>query len=117
MPPTDAPAPPPAPRQRPAPSTGSVALDRALANAPVLRELGARLGQSSACLELVRPLLPAGLRSLVRAGPIGDGEWCLLVPGPAAAAKIRQMLPTLVDHLTAAGQPVRSIRLSVPRQR
>ena len=117
MPPIDAPAPPPGPQPRPAPACGARALGEALADAPVLRELGTRIAQSSACLDLVRPLLPASLRPLVRAGPIGDGVWCLLVPGPAAAAKIRQLLPALLERLAAAGQPVQTIRLSVPRRR
>lgn len=83
----------------------------------MLRELGARIDQSAACLERVRPLLPAQLQPLVRAGPIEDGVWCLLVPGPAAAAKIRQLLPTLVQHLGTARLGVHTIRLSVPRGR
>ncbi|HMN19878.1 MAG TPA: DciA family protein [Ottowia sp.] len=112
MPPIRAPS--PRPEHRPA---SAVPLGQALAQAPVLRELGARISQSADCLEQVRPLLPASLRTLVRPGPIEDGVWCLLVPGPAAAAKIRQLLPALVQQLAAAGLGVHTIRLSVPRNR
>lgn len=92
-------------------------LDEALAAAPALRQLSERLGQSSACLDVVRPLLPEGLRSLVQAGPIEDGVWCLLVPTPAAAAKIRQLQPILLEHLQSARLPVRTIRLATRRNR
>lgn len=101
---------------RPA-SGAALRLDEALAAAPVLRRLGERMGQSSACLEAVRPLLPPGLRPAVQAGPIEDGVWCLIVPTPAAAGKIRQMLPLLLERLQSVPLPVCAIRLATRRER
>jgi hypothetical protein len=43
-----------------------------------------------------------------------DGtSWCLLVDGPAAAAKVRQLLPAIQERLRAGGCDVQSIRLKI----
>jgi hypothetical protein len=58
-------------------------------------------------------LLPAALRTSVKAGPIEGESWCLLVTGNAAAAKVRQMLPALQAQLQAEGHGIQNIRLKV----
>lgn len=81
---------------------------------PTLAGLMARARQSQACLEAIAPLLPEPLRAAVQAGPVDDqGEWCLLVRSSAAAAKLRQMLPTLQAHLRTQGSGVRGIRIKI----
>ena len=87
----------------------ATALDGAAGLAP-LRE---RLAESSARLEIIRPLLPPALRASVVAGPIDASQWCLLVPNSAAAAKLRQLLPALRLALEAHGRPVAGIRIRV----
>jgi hypothetical protein len=68
---------------------------------------------SSERLKAIEPLLPAGLRDTVRAGPIEGATWCLLVKSNSAAAKLRQILPALQAHLRIKGWEVNSIRLKV----
>ncbi len=58
-------------------------------------------------------LIPGALRSAVQAGPIDGPDWCLLVDGNAAAAKLRQLLPALQNHLRGRGWEINSIRLKV----
>ena len=82
-------------------------------NAPTLAHL-AKLGrESSDRLKAIEPLIPEALRSAVKAGPIDEKNWCLLVNNNAAAAKIRQLLPALEGRLLAEGWKVNSIRLKI----
>ncbi len=80
---------------------------------PQLASLAARARESSERLAAVRALLPGGMASQVEAGPIEGQDWCLLVRSNAAAAKLRQMLPLLQQHLGRRGLPVAAIRLKV----
>ncbi|MFP5467697.1 MAG: DciA family protein [Gammaproteobacteria bacterium] len=88
-------------------------LKQAADEAPSLAALQERIRASAACLEAVRPLIPSPLRGLVQSGPLQDGEWCLLVKSPAAATKIRQLLPTMVRELTRKGHEVTGIRVKI----
>ena len=58
-------------------------------------------------------MLPAPLRASVQAGPIEDGNWCLLVSSNAVAAKLRQLVPALQAHLAQKSLGVTSIRIKV----
>lgn len=91
----------------------TLSLQRALEQAPTLAALKVRIEASQRCLELVRPLMAPGWRPLVKAGPLQDDEWCLLVENVAVLSKLRQLLPTMVQALHQNGMPVREIRLKV----
>lgn len=91
----------------------SVTFQQAADEAPVLAQLSALARDSSARLRAIEPLIPAALRSSVRAGPIDETRWCLLVQGNAAAAKVRQLLPALEAQLRSKGWEVSAIRLKV----
>jgi len=91
----------------------AVTLADAAAQAPVLGDLLSQARESSQRLEWIRPLIPAGLRAAVHAGPVDGTEWCLVVDGPAAAAKLRQLLPMLLDALRTRGREITAIRLRV----
>ena len=69
-----------------------------------LTELAA---DSVARLQSIQSLLPAPLRTAVKAGPIDGGTWCLLLDNTATAAKMRQLLPVLLAHLRSPGLHVR----------
>lgn len=85
--------------------------------APSLAHL-ARLGrESNARLAAVLPLIPEALRAAVKAGPLDNESWCLLVNGNAAAAKIRQILPSILARLQSEGLMVKSIRLKILLQK
>ena len=91
----------------------AVSFSQAIDNSPSLAKLAEMARASSDMLKGVEKLLPAALRASVKAGPIEGESWCLLVTGNAAAAKVRQLLPTLQARLQADGHGVRSIRLKV----
>jgi hypothetical protein len=91
----------------------SLPLRDALQRSEPLGRLMQRLRASQACLDAVRSALPEGLRDQVRPGPLDEEGWSLLVPHGAAAAKVRQCLPTLLAALQAGGHGVSSIRVRI----
>jgi hypothetical protein len=95
----------------------AISLQDAVERAPALARLSRLAAESAARLRAVQPALPPALRELVRPGPIDETSWCLLVPHNAAAAKLRQLTPTLLQRLQAAGHPVDAIRVRVERAR
>lgn len=91
----------------------AIPLYQAAEESPALAHLADRVRASSSRLAAIRPLLPVPLRAAVQAGPIDEGQWCLLVSSNAVAAKLRQFLPTLQMHLEAKGLAVSGIRIKV----
>ena len=92
---------------------GAVSALQAAQSAPSLAHL-AKLGQESIDrLKAIEFLIPEGLRTAVKAGPIDEKNWCLLVSSNAAAAKIRQLVPRLEARLRDEGWKVTSIRLKI----
>ena len=96
-----------------APTRRFVPLLEACEEAPTLAKLAQLARESRERLEAVQFLIPAPLRSAVKAGPIDGTTWCLLVDNNAAAAKLRQVLPALTAALCSRGTQVNSIRLKV----
>ncbi|MEN9780852.1 MAG: hypothetical protein RL087_1588 [Pseudomonadota bacterium] len=92
-------------------------MDAAIAASPTLARLADQARASQALLQAVQPLLPTALRPAVQAGPLEGAEWCLLVSGNAAAAKIRQQLPDLVAALHRSGRTIDTIRVKVLQPR
>jgi hypothetical protein len=90
-----------------------VTLHQAAENSPTLARLTQLARESGERLKAVESLIPAPLRSSVRAGPIDETGWCLLVDNNAAAAKLRQVVPALLSCLRDRGWEVNSIRLKV----
>lgn len=88
-------------------------LEEAANESPALAKLLNLSRQSSDRLQAIRFLIPINLRQAITAGPIDGTTWCLMVDGNAAAAKLRQFIPTLLTHLQATGEEVTSIRLKV----
>ena len=86
---------------------------QAVGNSPTLARLSELVRDSNDRLKAIEPLLPGNLRSAVKAGPIDGDSWCLLVNGNAAAAKLRQLLPTLQAGLQRQGWRVSNIRLKI----
>lgn len=90
-----------------------VTLQQAAEDSPTLARLAQLARDSGERLEAVELLIPAPLRSAVRPGPIEGPTWCLLVDSNAAAAKLRQVVPALLNRLRDRGWQVTSIRLKV----
>lgn len=91
----------------------SVTFNQAIENSPSLARLAGMVRESSELLKSVELLLPAAMRASVKAGPIDGETWCLLISSNAAAAKLRQLLPTLQARLQANGHNITSIRLKL----
>lgn len=90
-----------------------LSLEQAVGEAPSLAALQERIRVSQQCLQLVRPLIPSTLRQHVKAGPVQDNEWCILVGSAAASTKLRQLLPSMLLVLTQSGAQVNAIRIKV----
>jgi len=100
----------------PAPSTRrALPLQEAIEQAPTLARLAAAASQSRARLQVVRNIAPPALAAGLQAGAWENGDWTLLAPGSAAAAKLRQLLPQITQALTRAGLPAQSVRVKVMR--
>ncbi|MBP6597837.1 MAG: hypothetical protein KA216_00100 [Giesbergeria sp.] len=91
----------------------AVTLEQASQETPILAKLVALTRDSSQRLEAIKTLIPLGLHTSIQAGPIDGDSWCLLVKNNAAAAKLRQLTPTLLAHLRAKGWEVNTLRLKV----
>ena len=91
----------------------AISLLQATQESAPLARLAELVQDSSARLQAIQPLLPAGLRASIKAGPIDAGSWCLLLDNTATAAKLRQLLPSLEAHLRSKGWEITSIRLKV----
>ena len=91
----------------------AIPVHQAAQESPTLARLVERVQASSRRLEAIRPVLPAPLRASVQAGPMEDGQWCLLVSSNAVAAKLRQLLPALQLQLASQGLDVKAIRIKV----
>lgn len=94
-----------------------ITLQQAAEDSPTLARLAQLARESGERLQAVDLLIPASLRSAVRPGPIEGPVWCLLVDSNAAAAKLRQVVPALVNRLRDRGWQVNSIRLKVQSTR
>lgn len=94
-----------------------VTVQQAAEGSPTLARLAELARESGERLRAIESLLPAGLRSAVKAGPIEGTGWCLLVEGNAAAAKLRQVLPALQAQLCGLGWEVTAIRIRVQTAR
>ncbi|MEI8324215.1 MAG: hypothetical protein WCH44_02445 [Betaproteobacteria bacterium] len=91
----------------------AVSLQQAAQESSSLLRLTELVRESNDRLRAIEPLIPQALRSAVKAGPVDGATWCLLVSSNAAAAKLRQLLPSLQSHLRSKGWNVNSIRLKV----
>ena len=85
----------------------------AIQNSSALSRLAAMVEDSNTRLKAIESLLPETLRPFVKAGPLDEGVWCLLVTGNAAAAKLRQLMPLIQSRLHDQGWKVTSIRLKL----
>ncbi len=90
-----------------------VSVQQATQQSPTLASLAARVLDMQQRLDAVQDIIPTELRSAVAAGPVDDESWCLLVQGNAAAAKMRQLAPSLLARLQSRGWATTGIRIKV----
>ncbi|MEO6363187.1 MAG: hypothetical protein ABIO71_08155 [Caldimonas sp.] len=101
------------PRRFTPPSAAPLAIGDALRASEPLGRLTERLRRSNAFFAAIRGLLPSTLAAHVAAGPADDEGWSLLCANAAVAAKLRQLVPHLEQHLRAAGHAVAAVRIKV----
>jgi hypothetical protein len=92
-----------------------MSLEHALDASQPLAQLKARWTESSARFEAIRPALPPDLQRCVEPGVLDATGWTLVVPHAAAAAKLRQWCPLLVQQLAERGWQSTPIRVRVQR--
>ena len=90
-----------------------VSVEQAAQDSPALGHLVTRVRETQSRWHAIEELISPELRVAVHAGPVADGTWCLLVQGSAAAAKLRQLAPTLLARLQREGWPDTAIRIKV----
>jgi len=95
----------------------SFTLEQAAQASPTLADLAARVRDSAARLQAIEDLVPPPLRASLAPGPAEGDEWCLLVQGNAAAAKVRQLTPMFLDRLRRRGWSVTTLRIKVRSRR
>ena len=106
-----------APARGPARPPLARSLSEALQAAPTVASVLAGHRDAQACYALIEPLLPSGLASQLRAGPLQEGTWTIFAAGNASAAKARQLLPRLADRLREVRSDVQAVKVKiVPRE-
>jgi hypothetical protein len=90
-----------------------LSLEQAVDSSPSLAALQQRIRDSQRYLDWIQPVLPAGLRQHVTAGPVQDTDWCLLVNNTSVSTKLRHLLPALLSTLRQHGAQINSIRVKV----
>lgn len=91
----------------------AVPLADALRGSEPLARLAERLRESKQRFACIEPLLPPALAGQALPGPVDAHGWTLLAVSPAAAAKLRQLVPVLEAQLTDQGFVPPSVRVHV----
>lgn|SRR5512143_4063526 len=91
----------------------AVPLADALRGSEPLARLAERLRESKRRFACIESLLPPALAGQALPGPVDAHGWTLLAVSPAAAAKLRQLVPVLEAQLTDQGFVPPSVRVHV----
>lgn len=83
--------------------SGTQGIADALAHSEPLAQLARRIQESQRRLAAIASLLSPAMRLQVKAGPIDETGWTLLVSNNAVSAKLRQMVPAIEAHLRTQG--------------
>ena len=95
--------------------SGTVAVADALQENPTLGSLLGRWRLAQECMQAALPILGPALGTSLRPGPIEAQEWTLLAASGSAAAKARQLLPTICQAVQARGLGVETVRIRISR--
>ena len=91
----------------------AVPLADALRGSEPLARLAERLRESKQRFACIESLLPPPLAGQALPGPVDAHGWTLLAVSPAAAAKLRQLVPLIVAELVDRGFTSVPIRVRV----
>ena len=67
-------------------------------------------------MKVAKAVLGSGLGALVRAGPLQDGEWVILVDSGQVAAKVKHFLPRILALLQSQGFAIGEVKLRVAQR-
>lgn len=88
-------------------------VNQAVENSSTLAQLSRLLQESSNRLQTIKPIIPPALHSHIKAGPLDEKSWCLVVNSSATATKVKQLLPNIEACLRTEGWPALTIRLKI----
>jgi len=97
----------------PAPPPNQTSVINAIEQSDTLSSMLGLQRRSMLYLSTISSVLPPGLQEQLLAGPIEDDVWCVLVKHNAAAAKLRQLLPSICAHLRSQGHNVQQVRIKI----
>lgn len=92
-------------------------LQEATEESPSLAPLLSLARDGHARLQAVLPLLPKEMHAQLKSGPANREEWCILTQSSTVAAKLRQLVPTMLERLSTTDLPIGSIRIKVLKRR
>jgi len=95
----------------------AVPLADALQGSDVLARLAERVHESRRRFECIEAVLPPPLAAQTRPGPLDRHGWTLLALNPAAAAKLRQLVPVIEAQLAECGYASSQTRIKVQPRR
>ena len=101
------------PRSAPRYTHEAQAVLNAAERAPGLGSLMATAQRNQKRLMLLKGVVPPIILGQLSAGNLEQGVWCLMLKSPAAAGKLRQLVPAMCAHLRTKGELVHDITIKV----
>jgi len=101
------------PRTAPRYTNEPQAVMNAAERAPGLGSLMATAQRNQKRLTLLKGVVPPIILTQLSAGNLEQGVWCLMLKSPAAAGKLRQLVPAMCAHLRTKGELVHDITVKV----
>ncbi len=101
------------PRTAPRYTHEAQAVLNAAERAPGLGSLMATALKNQKRLTLLKGVVPPIILGQLSAGNLDNGVWCLMLKSPAAAGKLRQLVPAMCAHLRTKGELVHDITVKV----
>jgi len=101
------------PRSAPRYTHEAQAVLNAAERAPGLGSLMAIAQKNQQRLALLKGVIPPVILGQLSAGNLEQGVWCLMLKSPAAAGKLRQLVPAMCAHLRTKGEQVHDITIKV----
>ena len=101
------------PRSAPRYTHEAQAVLNAAERAPGLGSLMATAQRNQKRLMLLKGVVPPIILGQLSAGNLEQGVWCLMLKSPAAAGKLRQLVPAMCAHLRTKGELVHDITVKV----
>jgi hypothetical protein len=100
-----------------APPLHEQSIGRAAEQHPVLGHLLPLAAASREMLQIVQPVLPPALAKGALPGKWDGTTWTLMASSSAAATKLQQLVPRMIEALAARGRNITAIKIRVQEPR